>query len=441
MRLPMSKKDKHVASELKIGLAGLGTVGAGLISLLKDNAELIAARSGRHITVSAVSARDRHRDRGVDLSPYAWVDDATTLSERDDVDVVVELIGGSDGPALALARKTLEAGKPFVTANKALIAHHGNELATLAHDGQTPIAFEAAVAGGIPILKALRHGLSANRIDSVSGILNGTCNYILTVMERDGLPFDEVLKAAQDMGYAEADPSFDIDGVDAAHKTAILAALAFGSRLRFESVAIEGIRSISPIDIDYALELGYRIKLLGVAKRLGNEIEQRVHPCLVPETHPLAQVSDAFNAVVVEGDHVGRTVYEGAGAGAGPTASAVVADLIDIARGDKSPAFSISPDAYEDLTPAALENHVGRYYLRLTVADRPGVVAEIGAILRDEGVSMESLIQRGNHGESGVFFVLTTHETREEAIMKTIAKLENHDLVLAPPVMLRIKAL
>lgn len=430
-----------MASELKIGLAGLGTVGAGVIRLLEENAEIIKARSGRDIRVSAVSARDRHRDRGVDLSAFEWVDDVTSMASRDDVDVVVELVGGSDGPALALARQTLAQGKPFVTANKALIAHHGDELAKLSDAHDAPIAFEAAVAGGIPILKALRHGLSANKIDSVSGILNGTCNYILSVMERDGRAFEDVLKDAQDMGYAEADPSFDIDGVDAAHKIAILAALAFGSRLRFDAVAIEGIRAISPIDIDYALELGYRIKLLGVAKRLGDEVEQRVHPCLVPETHPLAQVSDAFNAVVVEGDHVGRTVYEGAGAGAGPTASAVVADIIDIARGDNSPALSIPPSQFEDLKPAALENHVGRYYLRLTVVDRPGVVAEIGAILRDEGVSMESLIQRGNHGESGVFFVLTTHETREAAIMKTIAKLSTMDLVLAPPVMLRIKAL
>ncbi|MGD8327737.1 MAG: homoserine dehydrogenase, partial [Sphingomonadales bacterium] len=302
-----------MASELKIGLAGLGTVGAGVIRLLEENADIIKARSGRDIRISAVSARDRHRDRGVDLSVFEWVDDASSLATRDDVDVVVELIGGSDGPALALARQTLAQGKPFVTANKALIAHHGDELAKLSHENDTPIAFEAAVAGGIPILKALRHGLSANKIGSVSGILNGTCNYILSVMERDGRAFEDVLKDAQDMGYAEADPSFDIDGVDAAHKIAILAALAFGSRLRFDAVAIEGIRSISPIDIDYALELGYRIKLLGVAKRLGNAVEQRVHPCLVPESHPLAQVSDAFNAVVVEGDHVGRTVYEGAG--------------------------------------------------------------------------------------------------------------------------------
>lgn len=426
---------------VKIGLAGLGTVGVGVIELLQENEALINARAGRPISISVVSAREQNRDRGVDLSRFVWVDDATTLAERDDVDIVVELIGGSEGPAFTLARATLAAGKPFVSANKALIAHHGDDLVRIAQDNEAALAFEAAVAGGIPILKALRHGLSANRIDSVSGILNGTCNYILSVMEQEGLPFEDVLKDAQNMGYAEADPSFDVDGIDAAHKTAILASLAFGSRIRFDSVAVEGIRSISPIDIDYALELGYRIRLLGVAKRVGREIEQRVHPCLVPEDHPLARVDGAFNAVMVEGNHVGPTVFEGAGAGAGPTASAVVADVIDIVRGDKSPAFSTVTDHLEDLAPAELDNHVGRYYLRLSVADKPGVVAEIGAILRDEGVSMESLIQRGNHVEGGVFFVLTTHETQESSVMKTIAKLDDMDLVLAPPVMLRIKAL
>lgn len=436
-----SLKENNVTNALKIGLAGLGTVGAGVVQLLETNRELISARAGRPIEVIAVSARDRNRDRGIDLSAYNWVDDATALAESSDVDAVVELIGGSDGPALTLARRTLEAGKPFITANKALIAHHGHMLAGLSESLGAPLAFEAAVAGGIPILKALRHGLSGNRIDAVSGILNGTCNYILSVMERDGDPFSEVLAQAQAKGYAEADPSFDIDGVDAAHKTAILAALAFGSRVRFDAVEVEGIRSISPIDIDYALELGYRIKLLGIAKRVGDQLEQRVHPCLVSEDHPLAQVDGAFNAVVVEGDFVGRTVFEGAGAGAGPTASAVVADLIDIARGDLGPAFSVPASKLINLTPADLADHVGRYYLRLTVVDKPGVVAEIGAILRDEGVSMESLIQRGNHAEGGVFFVLTTHETKEAAIARTIEKLGRLDLVLAPPVMLRIKAL
>ncbi|MFZ5610061.1 MAG: homoserine dehydrogenase [Pseudomonadota bacterium] len=430
-----------MSAALRIGLAGLGTVGCGVAALLKENAALVTRRAGRPIQLVAVSARERQCQRSVDFTPYRWVDDAGALALDEDIDAVVELIGGSDGPALALARATLKAGKPFITANKALIAHHGFELALAAEEAGATLAFEAAVAGGIPILKALRHGLSANAIDSVYGIFNGTCNYILSVMEREGHAFAEVLAEAQRLGYAEADPSFDIDGIDTAHKTAILAALAFGSRVRFDAVTVEGIRAISPIDIDYALELGYRIKLLGIAKRDGVEVEQRVHPCLVAEAHPLAQVVGAFNAVVVEGDFVGRTVFEGAGAGAGPTASAVVADLIDIARGDIGPAFSVPASALDDLKAADLACHRGRYYLRLTVEDKPGVVADIAAILRDEGVSMESLIQRGSHANGGVFLVLTTHETTEAAIGRTVAKLARLASVMAPPVMLRIKAL
>ncbi|GAB4152490.1 MAG: homoserine dehydrogenase [Sphingomonadales bacterium] len=430
-----------MAEAFRIALAGLGTVGVGVLRLLERNAALIAERAGRPIEVVAVSARDRQRDRGIATDHLRWHDDATLLAQADDVDGVVELMGGSDGPALALARSTLEAGKPFVTANKAMIAHHGHALASLAERHGAGLRFEAAVAGGIPILKALRHGLAANRINSVYGILNGTCNYILTVMERDGRDFDDVLMEAQQLGYAEADPSFDIDGIDTAHKLAILAALAFNSVVHFDAVAVEGIRQISPIDIDYALELGYRIKLLGIANRLDGEIEQRVHPCLVAEEHPLAQVDGSMNAVVAEGDFVGRTVFEGAGAGAGPTASSVVADLIDIVRGEAGPAFSVPVGGLTALRPMDLDTHVGRYYVRLTVKDQPGVVADVAAILRDEGVSMASLIQKDGGPKDSVFLVLTTHETLEAGIVRGLAQFAALDSVIADPVMLRIKAL
>ncbi|RME62059.1 MAG: homoserine dehydrogenase, partial [Alphaproteobacteria bacterium] len=318
---------------------------------------------------------------------------------------------------------------------------HGHALATLAERHGAGLRFEAAVAGGIPILKALRHGLAANRINSVYGILNGTCNYILTLMERDGRDFDDVLAEAQQLGYAEADPSFDIDGIDTAHKLAVLAALAFNSVIRFDAVATEGIRRISPIDINYALELGYRIKLLGIAHRLDGEIEQRVHPCLVAEEHPLAQVDGSMNAVVAEGDFVGRTVFEGAGAGAGPTASSVVADLIDIVRGEAGPAFSVPVARLTALRPMDLDTHVGRYYVRLTVKDQPGVVADVAAILRDEGVSMASLIQKDGGPKDSVFLVLTTHETLEAGMNRALSQFAALDSVIAEPVMLRIKAL
>ncbi len=323
---------------LRIGIAGLGTVGAGVVRLLQENAGAVAAHAGRPIAVTAVSARDPSRDRGVALSGLRWVDDPVALATAPDVDVVVELIGGSEGPARALVQAALANGRPVVTANKALIAVHGAGLA--AEAGTTPLAFEAAVAGGIPVIKALREGLAANRISRVAGILNGTCNYILTAMHTHKQEFAAVLAEAQALGYAEADPSFDIDGIDAAHKLAILAAIAFGRPVAFDAVYVEGIRTISALDIAFAEELDYRIKLLGTARRHGDGIEARVHPCLVPRTAPLARVDGVFNAVVAEGDFVGRVMLEGRGAGAGPTASAVVADVIDIARGRFTPVWA-----------------------------------------------------------------------------------------------------
>jgi homoserine dehydrogenase len=416
---------------MRIGIAGLGTVGAGVVRLLQDNADLIAARAGQPIKVAAVAARDRSRDRGCDLAGVEWMD-AIGLATFPGLDAVVELIGGADGPALDLVTRALHAGRPVVTANKALLAVHGASLPRTA-----PLAFEAAVAGGIPVIKAVREGLAANRITRIAGILNGTCNYILTAMRESRRDFADVLAEAQALGYAEADPATDIDGIDAAHKLALLAALAFGHPVRFDAVHVEGIRAISAHDITFADELGYRIKLLGIARRLPDGVETRVHPCLVPISAPIARVDGVFNAVVAEGDAVGRVMLEGRGAGAGPTASAVVADLIDLARGRLTPIWGQDSPADDAVVP--IGRHAGPYYLRLMVIDRPGVIADVAAILRDHGVSLESLLQHGRSPGESVPVVLVTHEVREDAMQAAAAAIGALPHVLEPPALIRIE--
>ena len=421
---------------LRIALAGVGTVGAGVIKLLDANRDLITRRAGRPVEVVAVSARERARDRGVDLARFDWVDDTTSLAARDGVDVVVELIGGSDGPALVLARNTIAAGRGFVTANKAMIAHHGLELAQAAETAGTALKYEAAVAGGIPVIKGLREGAAANELSGVFGILNGTCNYILSTMESEGRDFTEVLSEAQVLGYAEADPSFDIDGVDAAHKLSILASLAFGTAIDFAGVEISGIRHVIAADIVEAQALGHRIRLVGMASAGANGLSQCVQPCLVPLTHPLAHVTGSLNAVVAEGNFVGRLFMQGRGAGEGPTASAVVADLIDIARGETGPAFAmpVASLATPDRAPAG--ERVGRSYMRFIVADRAGVLAEITAAMRDAGVSIESLSQRGVTAEGAAVVALVTHECRAANITRALERLEGSaSLKVAPMVM------
>lgn len=432
-----------VTAPLRVGLAGLGTVGAGVVALLDANAGLIERRANRAIVVTAVSARDRGRDRGVDTARFAWVDDASELAARDDVDVVVEMIGGSAGPALVLARATLERGKAFVTANKAMLAHHGLDLAARAEAAGVPLKYEAAVAGGIPVIKAVRDGAAANRLTRVYGILNGTCNYILTRMEADHLSFADVLADAQARGFAEADPSFDVDGIDAAHKLSILAAIAFGAKIDFDHVAVEGIRDVAAVDIDHAATLGFRIKLVALASEVDGTLFQRVHPCLVPLAHPLAHVAGALNAVVADGDFAGRLFLSGAGAGAGPTASAVVADLIDVARGEVGPAFAMPTARLAALAPADTAAHVGRFYLRLTVADQPGVLAELTAGLRDAGVSIESLIQRGaaadgSQRDASVYVVMVTHAVRQSAVAAALARMAASDSVTTRPMMMHL---
>jgi homoserine dehydrogenase len=428
-----------MADTLKVALAGLGTVGGGVIRLLDENRDLIARRAGRPIEVVAVSARDRSKDRGLDLSRFAWIDDTTRLAGTD-ADVVVELVGGADGPALALARATLAAGKGFVTANKAMLAHHGLELGAAAEQAGVALKFEAAVAGGIPVIKGLREGAAANAIGRVTGILNGTCNFILSRMEAEGRDFADVLAEAQALGFAEADPSFDIDGVDAAHKLSILASIAFGTRPAFPAVAVSGIRHVLAADIAEAAALGYRVRLVGVAEAGAHGLFQRVHAHLVPADHPLAHVTGATNAVVAEGNYVGRLLFQGAGAGEGPTASAVVADLIDIARGEFGPAFAMPVDALAAAEAADSGERRGRAYLRFTVADRVGVLAEIAAAMRDAGVSIESLIQRGANPGGAVLVAIVTHEGPERCVAAALERLRGSQSLVGEPLWMHILA-
>jgi homoserine dehydrogenase len=426
---------------LTIAVAGLGTVGAGTLKLLAQQADLLERRSGRPIKVAAVSARDRGRARSVSLDGIQWFDDPVAMAKAPGLDAVVEVIGGADGPAKAVCEAAIAAGRHVVTANKALLAHHGTELAKAAEAKGVMLAYEAAVAGGIPIIKALRGGLAANGVKRVYGILNGTCNYILTTMRSSRRDFGAVLAEAQTLGYAEADPSFDVDGVDTAHKLAILTAVAFGCQVNFAGIRIEGIRPVSALDIAFADELGYRIKLLGLARLTEWGVEQRVHPCLVPVGTPIAHVEGVFNAVVAETDFAETNVFEGRGAGAGPTASAIVADLVDIARGVRTPTFAVPAADLASLPASPMERHQGCYYIRLMVTDRPGVMADITAALRDEQVSLESMLQRGRAPGEAVPIVLVTHETEEAAMARALARIARLDAVLEQPCMIRIEEL
>lgn len=424
---------------LNIAIAGLGTVGVGTVRLLVEQADLLTARSGRAIRVTAISARERGRDRGIDISDYQWFDDAATMAAEAEADVVVELIGGSDGVARAVCDAAIAAGRHVVTANKALLAEAGTEVARAAEGAGVTLGYEAAVAGGIPVIKALREGLAGNKIERLHGILNGTCNYILTAMRDTGREFADVLAEAQDLGYAEADPAFDIDGVDTAHKLAILTSVAFGTEVDFAGVHIEGIRHIAPADIEYAKELGYCIKLLGIAERTERGIHQRVHPAMVPTTAPIAAVEGVFNAVVADGDFVGTTVFEGRGAGAGPTASAVVGDIVDIACGRLTPTFGVPASELDKPDAAPMEIHRGMYYVRLMVLDQPGVFADVAAALRDHEISIEAAIQRTRSEADAVPVVLTTHDVQESAMRGALAEIGGLDAVQEPPHMIRIE--
>ncbi len=423
---------------LRVGIAGLGTVGGGVVKLLATRSDLITARAGRPIIITAISARSQ-RDRGFSIAEFAWHADPVSLAGSKDVDVVVELIGGAEGPAHALAHAAIAASKPLVTANKALLAMHGVSLAAAAEAARVTLGFEAAVAGGIPVIKALREGLAANQISRIAGILNGTCNYILTTMRETGRDFASVLAEAQSLGYAEADPSFDVNGTDTAHKLAILAGLAFGVHIDFADLHIEGISRISDLDISFAQELGYRIKLLGIAERSGAAISLRVHPAMVPLQQPIASVDGVFNAVQLEGDAAGPVFLRGRGAGAGPTASAVVADLIDIARGANIPVWGQAAASLMGAPIQPMAAHQGAYFIRLMVVDQPGVLADVTAILRDHGISLESMLQHGRKPGEAVPIVLVTHNAREAEINAALARIAMLDSVLESPALIRIE--
>lgn len=423
---------------LRLAIAGLGTVGAGVVRMLQTNAALIAARAGRPIEIAAISARSRSRDRGVDLSVYGWEDDPVAMARREDVDVVIEVIGGEDGPAKAAAMAALGAGKHLVTGNKAMMARHGQALAEAAEAAGVAMRFEAAVAGGIPVVKALTEGLAGNRIARVMGVMNGTCNYILTRMEATGATYAEVLAQAQRLGYAEADPAFDVGGMDAAQKLALLAAIAFGVRVDIDGIVVEGIERVNLADIEHAADMGYRIKLLGVARMTGEGLEARMQPCLVPAASPLGTLEGVTNMVVLEGEFAGQIVMSGPGAGAGPTASAILADVIDIARGLVIPAFG-QPAADLVAADRAQDGVEAAYYLRFALTDAPGVLARVAAVLGRAGISINRMSQVAHPTAAEAPVLIVTHRTPRGALDAALAEIGALDVCRDTPVAIRIE--
>ena len=426
-----------MAEPLRLGIAGLGTVGAGLVRIVQRHAGLLETRAGRPIAISAVSARNRDKDRGLRLKGYGWEDDPVALARRADVDVLVELIGGTDGPAKAATEAAIAAGKDVVTANKAMLAVHGQALAEAADEAGRVIRFEAAVAGGIPVVKALGEGLAGNEIKRILGVMNGTCNYILTRMEAAELGYDEVFAEASALGYLEADPELDVGGIDAGHKLALLAAIGFGGQVSFGDVQLEGIQRITIEDIHLAADMGYKIKLLGVASRTGRGLEQRMAPCLVPETSPLGQLEGATNMVVLEGDAVGQIVMRGAGAGEGPTASAVIGDIMDIARGNRLPAFGCRASDLVAYKPAHNASPAP-YYVRMKLKDQPGALAKVATVLGNAGVSIDRMRQY-RHQDPAAPVLIVTHKSSPVALAEALAELPNTGVVIGEPVAIRIE--
>ncbi len=428
-----------MTATLRLGIAGLGTVGVGVVKIVRKQAALLAQRTGRDITISAVSARNATKDRGINLSGYDWEADPVALAQRDDVDVFVELMGGTDGPAKDATEAALAAGKDVVTANKAMLAIHGRDLAKQAETAGRVIRFEAAVAGGIPVIKTVTEGLAANEITRVMGVMNGTCNYILTRMESAGLPYEKVFEEADDLGYLEADPTLDVGGIDAGHKLALLSAIGFGTVPDFDGIEIEGIERITIEDIRQAADMGYRIKLLGVAQLTGRGLEQRMQPCLVPASSPLGQLEGGTNMVVIEGDSVQQIVLRGPGAGEGPTASAVMADVCDLARGIRIPTFG-QPVSTLRTAPSASSVLPAPYYLRMALVDKPGALAKIASILGASGISIDRMRQYG-HSEPAAPVLIVTHRTTREPLDEAIAAMQSTDVLAATPVALRIENL
>ena len=425
-----------MSNALRLGIAGLGTVGVGVIKIVQEHAAMLEARSGRPISISAISARSKAKDRGVDLSGYAWEDDPADLAKRDDVDVFVELIGGDNGPAKTAVETAIAAGKHVVTANKAMLALHGQELALAAEASGTNLRFEAAVAGGIPIIKTLTEGLAANKINRIMGVMNGTCNYILTRMESAGLSYEEVFKEADNLGFLEADPNLDVGGIDAAHKLVLISSIAFGTQVNFAGADLEGIGQITIQDIDHARDMGFRIKLLGVTQMTDAGLEQSMRPSLVPASSPLAQLEGGTNMIVVEGDAVGQVVLRGAGAGEGPTASAVMGDVMDIARGLKLPVFGQPANTLKP-AKAAKASNASAFSLRLNLKDVPGVMAQISTALADADVSIDRMRQF-SHDDISAPVMIVTHPTKRDAVETAFASIAGLNVTTQAPLMLSI---
>ncbi|MBA8880752.1 homoserine dehydrogenase [Phyllobacterium myrsinacearum] len=435
-----------MSDALRVGIAGLGTVGASVLKILRDKGDMLTRQCGKEIIVTAVSARDAKRDRGVDFSSATWFDDPVALAKSNNIDVFIELIGGDEGPARAAVEAALKSGRHVVTANKALLAKHGVSLAKIAEEKGVLLNFEAAVAGGIPVIKALRESLTGNTVSRVYGIMNGTCNYILTRMWDEGISFEDCLADAQRLGYAEADPTFDIEGNDTAHKLAILTSLAFGTQIAADDIYLEGISNISLADIKAADELGYRIKLLGVALKTDSGIEQRVHPTMVPVESVIAQVHGVTNAVAIETDLLGELLLSGPGAGGAATASAVIGDLADIAKSrpgfQHGPVFGTPAKSLAPYKRAKMRSHEGGYFIRLTVHDRAGVFAAIAKRMADNDISLESIVQRQtpeNHPEATKTVILVTHETTEAAVKKALEGIVKDGHSTDKPQMIRIE--
>ncbi len=423
---------------LRLGIAGLGTVGIGVVRIVRQQATLLGARTGRDISISAVCARDQGKDRGVSLKDYAWEDDPVALAKRDDVDVYVELMGGTEGAAKASVEAAIAAGKDVVTANKAMLAMHGQSLAEAAEAAGVSLRYEAAVAGGIPVIKALTEGLAGNEITRIVGVMNGSCNYILTRMEDAGLSYAEVFAEADALGYLEADPQLDVGGIDAAHKLAILSAIAFGTRVDFGGIELEGIERVSIDDIRHAGDMGYKIKLLGVAQRTGRGLEQRMMPCLVPASSPMGQLQGGTNMVAIEGDAVDQIVLRGPGAGEGPTASAVMGDVCDIARGQRLPVFG-QPATGLERAQRATSVLPAPYYLRMALVDKPGALARIATVLGDAGVSIDRMRQY-EHDDASAPVLIVTHKTTRADLDTAISAMAGTGVLLSDPVVLRIES-
>ena len=427
-----------MSNPIRIGIAGLGTVGAGLIKIIQKNSNILEARAGKPIKIIAVSALSKSKDRGVDLTAYEWEDDPIALAKRDDIDVFVELIGGESGHAKKATEEAIKHGKHVVTANKAMLAIHGQELASAAENSGVNLRFEAAVAGGIPVIKTLTESLAGNNITRIMGVMNGTCNYILTRMEDTGLAYEEIFEEANQLGFLEADPNLDVGGIDAAHKLVLLSSIAYGTQVDFNGAILEGIGRITIEDIKAASEMGYRIKLLGVSSLSDSGLSQTMRPCLVPLTSPLAQLNGGTNMIIIEGDAVGQIVLRGAGAGEGPTASAVIADILDIARGINIPVFGQPANSLIKV-PAISTSVENSFYLRLNLKDEAGILAKVSAALANAGISIDRIRQEG-HEKDAAPVIIVTHPTDRDTLNKAISEIEETSAAIDPPVVLRIES-